>query len=238
MPFLFPFVTLILVILLTAGIKKWDKVRLQEAFILSGFHRAALIIAHPDDESMFFGPFLQACIRNGIYLDIYCLSEGTPGRCDELRRAIDAFNVKKKFLRVVACGPLLKDGFGEDWSPAGKLLSDYFDWNQYDLMVSFDGEGVSGHPNHTALSRAIDGLECGRKWKLSTLPIPWKYTSILPVFFIGNKASNAIRIVSSGREWVQCWRAMRKHASQLLWFRYLYLAFSSYLWSNEFIPED
>jgi N-acetylglucosaminylphosphatidylinositol deacetylase len=30
-------------------------------------------------------------------------------------------------------------------------------------------------------------------------------------------------------------RAMREHASQLVWFRYLYVAFSRYMWVNEWV---
>ena len=43
-------------------------------------HRAArllLVVAHPDDESMFFAPLLTAAARSGTNVFVLCLSNGT-----------------------------------------------------------------------------------------------------------------------------------------------------------------
>ena len=39
--------------------------------------------------------------------------------------------------------------------------------------------------------------------------------------------------VSSWSEYARAHRAMRQHWSQLVWFRWLYVSFSRYLWVNE-----
>lgn len=41
--------------------------------------------------------------------------------------------------------------------------------------------------------------------------------------------------VSGVSEYVLAIKAMREHASQLVWFRYLYVTFSRYMWVNEWV---
>ena len=41
--------------------------------------------------------------------------------------------------------------------------------------------------------------------------------------------------VADLREYVTALRAMRQHRSQLVWFRWLYVAFSRYMWVNDWV---
>ena len=43
---------------------------------LANWRRVLLVISHPDDESMFFGPTIQALRRAGARTHILCLSNG------------------------------------------------------------------------------------------------------------------------------------------------------------------
>lgn len=42
-------------------------------------------------------------------------------------------------------------------------------------------------------------------------------------------------IVAGVREYVTALRAMMQHRSQLVWFRWLYVAFSRYMWVNDWV---
>lgn len=47
---------------------------------------------------------------------------------------------------------------------------------------------------------------------------------------------NQRAVFTSGlRQYVTTVQAMKRHASQLVWFRYLYVAFSRYMWVNEWV---
>jgi len=46
-------------------------------------------------------------------------------------------------------------------------------------------------------------------------------------------ASSANRFVSSFRGYAIAFNAMQEHSSQLVWFRWLYILFSRYMWMNE-----
>jgi len=46
------------------------------------------------------------------------------------------------------------------------------------------------------------------------------------------KRNDYALFLSGWREYLQALRAMRKHDSQLVWFRWLYVSFSQYIWVN------
>lgn len=46
-----------------------------------------------------------------------------------------------------------------------------------------------------------------------------------------------IRVVNTPYQWFIAVRAMRKHQSQMVWFRWLYLGFSGLMWGNELVVD-
>jgi len=121
--------------------------------------RILLLTAHPDDESMFFGPTVLGLAheygKRGVEVEWYlhCLSKGV--NCGEERRN-----------ELMSAGPVL--GFGKDATSAEQRilvddLPDGEDWRAHDVairlqrsvrrwnidvVVTFDEYGVSGHKNH------------------------------------------------------------------------------------------
>lgn len=105
--------------------------------------------------------------------------------------------------------------------------------------MTFDDRGVSGHGNHISVYRAA--LEFAATSRLpvfslvsySTLS---KYTSwiFFPArsFSAGHLSSSLV--VSNPRPRL-VWSLMAAHASQFVWFRKLFVAFSSYTYFNEYI---
>lgn len=81
----------------------------------SSLHNIALIIAHPDDEAMFFTPTLTSLKNCNIYL--LCLSTGDADglgqtRKKELEKSCDFFGIKG--LEIVD-DPSIRDGMKEKW---------------------------------------------------------------------------------------------------------------------------
>ncbi|KAK4239603.1 putative deacetylase LmbE-like domain-containing protein [Achaetomium macrosporum] len=135
--------------------------------------RICLLIAHPDDEAMFFAPTVMALARpeTGNHVKILCLSSGNADGLGEtrkrelaksglilgLRKADDVFVVDK---------PEFPDSMTTTWDTANisSLLCSAFAPNlarsrntdtaptaSIDVLITFDAGGVSGHPNHISL---------------------------------------------------------------------------------------
>lgn len=125
-------------------------------------------------------------------------------------------------------------------------------------MVTFDKVGVSAHPNHASLStfRPHGSVKLVH---LQSPPIWTKYTGRLTSMAesvlglplaqsLCSLADTAVGIVKPGQtlfssgptlrlrsDRLRWWRAvdaMRQHESQMVWFRWLYLASSQLLWTN------
>ncbi|THG97127.1 hypothetical protein EW026_g4816 [Hermanssonia centrifuga] len=136
--------------------------------------------------------------------------------------------------------------------------------NDITTILTFDYEGISSHPNHQSLphgvvhlinSLAKDSIQHSpRVFALITVPLIHKYvgplsaalaktdvafTALLQQF--GNMPSNPIGaarvpvFVAGISEYRTALRAMLQHGSQLVWFRWLYVAFSRYMWVNEWL---
>lgn len=91
---------------------------------------------------------------------------------------------------------------------------------------------------------------------LQTVPKYVKFTSLLyPVYetliyHLRPRTLSTTKAIEPGTErlvlditspiegYWQALRAMRQHRSQLVWFRWLYVAFSKYMWSNRLVEVD
>jgi N-acetylglucosaminylphosphatidylinositol deacetylase len=134
--------------------------------------RICLLIAHPDDEAMFFAPSILALTRPELNncLFILCLSSGDADDLGQVRKAelvksAILLGVTKKEHVVVVEDARFKDGMSEVWEAreVAKVLGHYFAPKMaatakteapvanIDALVTFDQVGVSGHPNHISL---------------------------------------------------------------------------------------
>lgn len=52
--------------------------------------------------------------------------------------------------------------------------------------------------------------------------------------FVGANAKELVDVSTDWRGYLEAVRAMRRHDSQLVWFRWIYLAFSRYMWETTF----
>lgn len=134
--------------------------------------RILLLIAHPDDEAMFFAPTVQWLTQAdlGNQLIILCLSSGDADglghiRKDELKKSALQLGVKSEEHVVVIEDEKFPDSMTVTWDAKaiGSMLSRFFAPNLskssasaapkagVDVIITFDKGGVSGHPNHISL---------------------------------------------------------------------------------------
>ncbi|KAI0822977.1 LmbE-like protein [Trametes gibbosa] len=223
-----------------------------------------LLTAHPDDECMFFAPTLLALHEAGQRPNVHslCLSVGNADglgdvRRHELERSLDVLGVEDG-RRWVIDRPDLQDNFTAEWHPdtIADVLRPYVLEHHISTILTFDHQGISSHPNHISLPKGAarllstlsDGLPSNTPqpcvFSLVTVPLYFKYLG--PLAPIASKLSVALTLksansgatplaISSWAGYARALRAMMQHRSQLVWFRWLYVSFSRYMWVNEWI---
>ncbi|KAG9252623.1 N-acetylglucosaminyl-phosphatidylinositol de-N-acetylase [Emericellopsis atlantica] len=246
--------------------------------------RICLLIAHPDDEAMFFAPTVLALTRPelGNHVRILCLSTGDADglgetRKRELVKSGLLLGLKGEDDVYVVDNPTdFPDSMTTTWDEAKivdllntALAPEANDRNvdkppqtNADVLLTFDGQGVSSHPNHISLyhgARAfVAGLVKGRPgWKspvdlytLTSVNMVRKYSSILDVF--ATITMQAFRGIRGGKERPAslvfasqlfgskgaCYATGRKamteaHVSQMRWFRHGWISLSRYMVVND-----
>lgn len=175
----------------------------------------------------------------------------------ELVASGKVFNVDQEDIYIVD-HPQLQDGMAEQWPLAivsgvvfdciDKIGPDlvgisfshyYFHIFAFVQVVSFDGGGVSGHPNHIATGKGV-----------IQAVIDYSKTADMDLHCVTLDTTNCIRkfcgpfdtvlsfyladIVIVNRNPWRTFHAMKAHSSQFVWFRYLFIIFSRYTYVNTF----
>ncbi|KAL8304515.1 hypothetical protein RB597_004330 [Gaeumannomyces tritici] len=164
--------------------------------------RICLLIAHPDDEAMFFSPTVLALTRpeTGNHVKIMCLSSGNADglgetRKKELVKSGMLLGLRNEEDVTVIESESFPDSMTTTWDPTAisELLTSAFAPDagrapDIDILVTFDSQGVSSHPNHISLyhgARAFaSSLRRGGSgtlalYSLTSVSFLRKYTSIL-----------------------------------------------------------
>lgn len=129
---------------------------------LAGVRRALAVVAHPDDESFGLGGVLDSLVRGGTEVSVLCFTHGEAstlhGRLGELAvlRAAElhaaAAVLKITGTRLLSypdgglAGIAVAELAGHVESMAAQLGATH--------LVAFDLGGVTGHPDHEAVTRA------------------------------------------------------------------------------------
>ncbi|CAI8036472.1 N-acetylglucosaminyl-phosphatidylinositol de-N-acetylase [Geodia barretti] len=156
-------VLFVLLLLLLVVALSWLRVKTAAGTTLKDLTgRILLITAHPDDECMFFAPTvlsLGSSVRAELFL--LCLSEGNyygEGRVrkKELLHSSAILGISGTNVEIVN-DEELADGPREEWSES--VIENYIISAVHNCTISriitFDDHGVSGHPNHIAIHRAV-----------------------------------------------------------------------------------
>lgn len=135
--------------------------------------RICLLIAHPDDEAMFFSPTLRTITRPelGNQVVILCLSSGNSEglghvRKEELAKSALVLGLRSsEHVVVLEDEKNFPDSMTSEWDPQkiSQVLMRFFAPHlasvalteeptaNIDAIFTFDKHGVSGHPNHKSL---------------------------------------------------------------------------------------
>lgn len=195
------------------------------------------VVAHPDDESMFFVPTILSMKNMGYTMHVLCLSNGGADglgkkREKEMEQAAQILGFDAHF---VIDDKRLPDGLKTNWDIGviQEVVKHRLSLHSYKGIVTFDRKGVSGHANHVATSLGIHALRKEEAYKdikmfeLVTVNIIRKYISVLDGIFTGFDRL----VFMSNTFWVN-WKAMYTHKSQFVWYRWFFLVFSRYVYIN------
>eukprot|EP01080_Neovahlkampfia_damariscottae_P007185 gene7185-11497_t len=199
-----------------------------------------IIIAHPDDESMFFTPTITS-ISKYTNLHLLCLSSGNfdgigETRKKELEKSSTYLNFKS--FKIIE-DDSLQDGMKNHWKKEiiSSEIEKFQKEHDVDMIISFDDYGVSGHPNHiNTYKGTFEFLKKNPEiigFKLTSCSIYRKYIGLFDViiwFFYENENDNNYTFFSplifNG------YNSMSKYQSQFIWFRKLFILFSKYSYVN------
>jgi len=152
----------------------------------------------------------------------------------------------------------LQDNISATWAPED-IANEVFPYivrYEIDTILTFDGKGISSHPNHISLLHGVLHMLKTQKsslkaYSLITVPLASKYVgNVAPLLakldigfarllgsmgFLADTNPQVTVFVSGIPEYLTALNAMRQHCSQLVWFRWLSVAFSRYMWVNEWV---
>ena len=181
------------------------------------YNNSLLLIAHPDDESMFFSPFL---FSNKPF--ILCLSDGNfygkgNERRNELLKLCKNREINFKILDFID---------NSQWNINEIVLNLIFECleNKIKTIVTFDSFGISGHKNHISCYKAAKVLEKMDKNKVLKFKYLKSTNSIKKYLLYIFKSTHSIPLYSFFG-----FKNMLFHRSQLMWFRYFYVLFSIHM---------
>ncbi|KAK2968203.1 hypothetical protein RJ640_017684 [Escallonia rubra] len=205
-----------------------------------------LLLAHPDDESMFFTPTLNYLTSRGHNIHILCMSTGNADgmgniRKQELFQASAVLKVPLHQIKILD-HPDFQDGFGKVWNYnlLARILEEEMQTIVVDLIITFDDYGVSGHCNHRDLNQGVrkllhDSSRDIEAWELVSTNTLRKYSGPVDVWL------SILYAVHYPKGEMHCllnehprksYVAMAQHMSQWVWYRKLFVTFSSFTYVN------
>ena len=220
---------------------------------------ALLVTAHPDDESMFFAPTVLA-LKGVLRLHVLCLSTGDYDglgrvRAVEIVHACAVLGVPAERVTILD-EPDVRDGPHTNWPAArvAHLVQRELELRSLGRVITFDGCGVTNHPNHVAVHLGVrslvdtnSGMDAAdsprvvtpRTYVLhSTGPLRrlmgwWDLvpTILAILWHLRDNSSPRLCCCVNLRPWA-CHAAMRAHKSQYVWYRRLYVMLSRYVFVN------
>uniref|UniRef100_A0A336M9X5 N-acetylglucosaminylphosphatidylinositol deacetylase n=1 Tax=Culicoides sonorensis TaxID=179676 RepID=A0A336M9X5_CULSO len=203
--------------------------------------RVLIVTAHPDDESMFFAPTILSLKERdeNCRVFILCLSNGNfdkkgKERRTELWNACEVLSIDQSDVTLLNATHL-QDDPNTEWKVEiiAQIVLKHIEALDIQLVITFDKDGVSHHPNHCAIFFAVASLCISavlpkgcKVLTLESVNVLRKYISLfdLPISLLMSILSWANRRVAQ--------EAMCQHKSQLLWFRRLYIIFSRFMIIN------
>ncbi|CAI7637637.1 unnamed protein product [Penicillium crustosum] len=153
--------------------------------------RPILIVAHPDDETLFFSPsILYHRHAPHVTRSLLVISSGNHNgigeqRQTEIHKSCAALGISQDHC-VVLNHPDLQDNPKKWWDEnlVQDIIAPYIETWKADLIISFDQGGISGHVNHRAVSAGIrtyiaTSEDVPPAYMLQSISLPRKYSSLI-----------------------------------------------------------
>ncbi|KAH8600039.1 putative deacetylase LmbE-like domain-containing protein [Bisporella sp. PMI_857] len=242
--------------------------------------RICLLIAHPDDEAMFFAPTVLALTEPalGNHVKILCLSSGDADGLGETRKkelvksgialglrqeddvfVVESYDFPDSMTTTwdkVKIANLLSSAFAPNLSNPMKSKGPDAPTATIDVLITFDKDGISSHPNHISLFHGArhfisslihnrPGWQCPVDlYTLSSTNIARKYTSIfdaivsIVIMAFSDKQMgehpSPLLFLSGASDMRIAQNAMTTaHISQMRWFRWGWIGLSRYMVVND-----
>uniref|UniRef100_A0A0N5B776 N-acetylglucosaminylphosphatidylinositol deacetylase n=1 Tax=Strongyloides papillosus TaxID=174720 RepID=A0A0N5B776_STREA len=206
--------------------------------------RILIVTAHPDDETMFFSPTIRDLVNTNNDVYILCVTSGDfygqgRERKKELVNAVKKLGVKQGNVLVMDLTNY-KDG-PKMWEKEklSKHILNHVEKLDINIVLTFDEYGVSGHNNHIGCFNSIQYLYSNgflptdvEVFVLESVSILRKYISFCDLII--SRFRSRYIYISNFTNVLSAYSAMREHKTQLIWFRYLYMIFSRYIFINTF----
>jgi len=206
-----------------------------------------IIIAHPDDESMFFSPTLKNLLSQKLSISLLCLSNGDfykqgKTREKELSKLAEKLDLKTvEILEDVK----LQDNINKYWDSdyVGLEITEYFKrddaFKRFGTIFTFDQKGVSGHPNHISTCNGVITFLRNNKqtiidnkintYILDTFPWIMQYTFVFPLIGFYFKDYGFIN-----KNAFYTYGLMKIHQTQFNLMRKIHTIISSYTYFNTY----
>ncbi|XP_022184545.2 N-acetylglucosaminyl-phosphatidylinositol de-N-acetylase [Nilaparvata lugens] len=218
--------------------------------LVKNSRRILLVIAHPDDECMFFGPvILTLTKKRDCQLFLLCLSNGNfrklgSKRKQELWDSCKTLGIPDSHI-TLCNNPFMQDDPTVVWKKdeVAQVILEQVESLDIDTVLTFDEDGVSGHYNHISIFNAMSYMltknilpnDC-KVFTLQSINILRKYSFYMDLLMT-HITSNIICKVKND-ELYTIKKAMEQHKTQYVWFRKIYIRFSRYSFINSFREID
>lgn len=123
-----------------------------------------LIFAHPDDESSSVAGTTAKYTQRGVPVDLICATRGEKGTRLDVPPDVDTATARETELRVAAgitgirniylLGYMDGDLEKVDISEVANRVMNIMQKVQPEVVITFGPDGISGHPDHKAISKA------------------------------------------------------------------------------------
>ncbi len=188
--------------------------------------KALVVFPHPDDESVMAGGLIQKLIQRGYLVTVLCLTEGEKGQIHVKSNGKSAREIRSAEMATAmsVLGVLdwvlwsFEDGGLRENNKWRKQLRQFVHENKFELIVTYDLSGVSGHPDHISLSKEVLNLSKS----LSRTKLLWvSFAGRMKEVVVNKKVEDYLQppefeLKLNFLESFRKWRAAFSHRSQKL----------------------
>lgn len=219
-------------------------IRSGNVYYIKNVKKALIVTAHPDDESMFFGPVILKLVSDKCRVYLLCLSPGNYNNKgwqskDELWSSCEVLGIPSSNILLIKNDNIDDPKLKVTIESVAHTILSYVEQYEIDTIITFDKDGVSGHKNHVALFYSISFL-CVRAvlpqyckvYTLESVGFFRKYVGFMDSMY--SYMNSEYIYFNSIPESKKLAVAMAAHNSQFVWHNRVYINISRYMFINSF----